>query len=64
MALHRGGVRESGRLVGELNVTDPAEFKIRRAVKTGVILNKETALSFYDWMRERLQEMGVEDDDL
>lgn len=60
----RSEIDEEGRLTGDSNVTDPAEFKIRRVVKAGVVINKETALSLYNWMKERLEEMGVEDDDL
>lgn len=60
----RSEVDEEGRLTGNTTITEPDEFKIRRAVKTGVIINKETAISVCQWMKERLKEMGVDDDDL
>ena len=38
--------------------------KIRRVVKTGVVMSKDTALNIYNWLALRLMEMGVEKDEL
>ncbi len=45
-------------------ITKPEDFKVRRVVKQGVILNKDTAISIFQWLKERLEEMGVDENEV
>lgn len=38
--------------------------KIRRVVKNGVIMSRENAINVYQWLKMRLMEMGVDEDEL
>ena len=43
---------------------DQEEALIRRTIKTGIIMSPDTAISIYKWLKDRLCEMGVEENDL
>ncbi len=57
-------INDDGTLNEEVEVTKPDEMKIRRVVKNGVVMNKDTAVSVYLWLKNQLKEMGVDDDEL
>ena len=57
-------VKDDGSLGNAGEVISPKHFKMRRNVKTGIVVSKDTALSIYHWLRDQLIEMGVEKDDL
>ncbi len=60
------GLTEDG-LLDEENIRvkpDLDEAKIRRKVKTGVLMSRDTAINIYHWLELRLKEMGVEEDEL
>ncbi len=59
-------ISDEGKISTDLVVTegDPARLNVRRSIKSGVILSKNTTLSVYRWMRERLIEMGVGENEL
>lgn len=45
-----------------LKVVEPNEFKVRRAIKTGVVMDLEHAKDFYNWLGDILREEGVLND--
>ena len=45
-------------------VIKPKEYKHLRRIHSGVIMEKDTALTMYKWLGEALREMGVSDDEL
>lgn len=57
---------EEGKIDGDLIVTspDPTDFKIRRTIKSGVIMNPTTAYNIYKWLKTKLLEMGVNESEL
>lgn len=60
-------IDENGILDPNLTVVnpEPSDYnKIRRTVKNGIILNTQTALSIYRWMKDKLSEMGVDESEL
>lgn len=57
-------INENGELLDDVVVKKPSEFKIIRSIDNGIILNKESALSIYRWLGEKLLEMGVNEDEL
>ena len=57
-------VLPDGSLNNEVVSQRPEKSDIRRVIKNGVIMNTTTALSIYSWMKQRLIEMGVDENDL
>lgn len=57
-------INEDGSLGDEVVVTKPEEMKVRRVVKNGVVLSRETAVNIYKWLKDQLIEMGVDEDEL
>lgn len=49
---------------GDPVIVEPDDFKIRRAIQTGIIMSKDNALVFYHWLKNVLKDAGVEDDSL
>lgn len=45
-------------------IPKPGDSKIRRVVKTGVVMSPNTAISVFQWLKLRLKEMGFQDDEL
>jgi len=60
----RQSINEKGRLEEKVIQDNADDIKIRRVVKQGVIMNRETTLSIYRWLKNRLIEMGVDEDEL
>ena len=58
------GLREDGTLNNEEMETSPSDPVVRRVVKAGVIMSPQTALSIYNWLKDRLVEMGVDNNDI
>lgn len=59
-------INENGELDGNLVITKPEaeEVKLRRTIKSGVIMSTSAALGFYQWLKSKLIEMGVDKDEL
>ena len=57
-------INDDGTLGDGSEVTAPEEFKMRRSVKSGVIMSRDTAEGIYWWLKGQLTEMGVDEDDL
>ena len=57
-------IREDGTLDGKDIQPEPSEPMIRRTIKSGIVMSPSTALSVYQWLKQRLGEMGVDDNDL
>lgn len=58
------GIREDGTLDDTDLQQEPSEPMIRRTIKNGVVMSPATAISVYKWMKQRLEEMGVDSNDL
>lgn len=50
--------------VKDLKVVEPDEFKVRRAVKTGIVMDLVRAKELYNWLGDILSDEGVLDDDI
>lgn len=59
-------IKDTGELESQLVTIkpEPEEMKLRRTIKSGVILSQPTALSIYQWMKTKLKEMGVDESEL
>ena len=45
-------IEDNGKAVDSLIVTDPdpAEFKLRRTIQSGILMSPSTALNVYKWL--------------
>lgn len=57
-------VDEAGRLVDSEQIVSPEYPKFLRNVHSGIVMDKEVALSVYKWMHDHLLQMGVSSDEL
>ena len=58
-------INEDGSIGREVKVTKPEDyFKLRRTIKSGIIMNPTTTLNVYMWLKEKLKEMGISEDEL
>lgn len=62
--LQEMAVMPDGSLSNKVVAQEPEKADIRRVVKNGVIMNASTALTIYQWMKQRLIEMGVDENEL
>lgn len=59
------GFTEDGALdENNIQIVPSIDSKVRRRVKTGVIMSPDTAHGIYNWLKMRLKEMGFTDDEL
>lgn len=59
-------ISENGMPGEEISIVkpDPSQFKLRRSIKNGAVMNKDTALGVYRWLKGQLKQMGVKEDEL
>ena len=60
----RHAINEIGQVDNKTIQENNEDIKIRRVIKQGVMMSPNTAVSIYHWLKERLIEMGVNEDDL
>lgn len=59
-------IKDDGKIADELTVSNPnpSDFKLRRTIKSGVIMNQSTTLSVYRWLKAKLLDLGVDPNEL
>lgn len=57
-------VNEDGTLDDTSAQVMPDDLIIRRVIKNGIVMSPATAVSVYTWLKDKLVEMGVDENEL